>query len=284
MATDAPDWQRVVTLASAGPVTDAPDWQRVVTLISGGQRSAAPDWQRTMTGPGATPVGAPSPPVLVQHATDQATATDVVTATLSKAPTPGNLLLAVVSCQAGSQTVTPTSGIWTQVGLWPGAGGDAQTLAVLSRVVQSGDGSTWGFTFPATGSGTDVSTCDLMEWTPCSVGGAVGAAGGTNIVSGHLANTSGWVTALALMRQCSNAPTVLAMGANALPATGWTPILSPAGNSTNTVFLGEETNYGCQGTFYIVTDAATLQADINQTQGGGQALPYQATAVLSLVA
>jgi len=37
--------------------TDAPDWQKVVTLISGGSMSDAPDWQRTVTGPGATPVG-----------------------------------------------------------------------------------------------------------------------------------------------------------------------------------------------------------------------------------
>ena len=37
--------------------SDAPDWQRVVTLISGGSVSDAPDWQRTVTGPGAASVG-----------------------------------------------------------------------------------------------------------------------------------------------------------------------------------------------------------------------------------
>jgi hypothetical protein len=36
VATDAPDWQRVVTVQSGGTLTDAPDWERVVTGPGGG--------------------------------------------------------------------------------------------------------------------------------------------------------------------------------------------------------------------------------------------------------
>lgn len=37
--------------------SDAPDWQKVLVLQSGGTVSDAPDWQRVATGPGSSPLG-----------------------------------------------------------------------------------------------------------------------------------------------------------------------------------------------------------------------------------
>jgi hypothetical protein len=42
------------------PATDAPDWQTIITLQSGGAVTDAPDWTDVVTGPGGTPVG-PAP-------------------------------------------------------------------------------------------------------------------------------------------------------------------------------------------------------------------------------
>lgn len=55
-ATDAPDWQRVVTtVKAAGDVPDAPDWQRVVVApggkpVGGGGASTDTYWSQTIPG------------------------------------------------------------------------------------------------------------------------------------------------------------------------------------------------------------------------------------------
>jgi hypothetical protein len=41
-------------------VSDAPDWQKVVTLVAS-PMSDSPDWQTTVVGPGGTPVGGLNP-------------------------------------------------------------------------------------------------------------------------------------------------------------------------------------------------------------------------------
>lgn len=50
MASDAPDWQKVIVIVSGGTVTDAPDWERVVTGPGGGFVGG----YASMTGTGAT--------------------------------------------------------------------------------------------------------------------------------------------------------------------------------------------------------------------------------------
>lgn len=59
-ATDSPDWQRVVALASSGMTQDAPDWQRVVVGVpTSGAAHDAPDWEYTVVGPGGSSVVPP---------------------------------------------------------------------------------------------------------------------------------------------------------------------------------------------------------------------------------
>ena len=78
------------------------------------------------------------------------------TATLPAAPTPGNLLVMQVHRLAGSGAVT--AGL-TQAGSWREVVGGSNAIATFYRVVQAGDGASWGFTVAG------QAIVELSEWS-----------------------------------------------------------------------------------------------------------------------
>lgn len=103
------------------------------------------------------PAGSVSPGwQLVQSTSNYGTANDSLTLTLANAPTVGHFLLAGFSYQQdkGAKAIQAPDSNWTIQANHTGTvnGSTADTLAILTRVVQSGDGAS--FTFTLTDAGT----------------------------------------------------------------------------------------------------------------------------------
>jgi hypothetical protein len=118
--------------------SDAPDWQTVVTTVAGGPGvTDAPDWQRVVVGPGGTPIGGGSLTTLEAHITHTTTivantAGDIISLDL----TAGTWLVmgyASLYCDTGNQNVD----LWFGPNSADPTGAYAATTTVSAPVVNT---------------------------------------------------------------------------------------------------------------------------------------------------
>jgi hypothetical protein len=206
---DAPDFQKTVVLNSTPsnvmPGPDAPDWQETVQVVPSAQTDA-PDWQVVAVGPGG---GSPCPPstaFVVQFAYGVSSDNVNVSVVLGTTPKLGNLLVMGFNQYTSRSPMSAPAG-WTLI-----AAGDGFNQAFYGRIVQPGDGISWG---PFSESGLLAFSGPVAGiW---EIGYANGYPYGDKNFGFSVSSAYSWSTALTGISIINDLPLVMALNANTTP-------------------------------------------------------------------